>query len=110
VISQRSGTSAVFPRILVQKESGAVRGAPLTYCEYADGANNNLGAARVQRVPSLRAATAAMQEPQGLGVGGSLDCDANQPSSPRLNEIWVPANPDGVSDNFYDVWVTLNFL
>ena len=42
----------------------------MTYCEYADGANNNLGAARVQRVPSLRAAAPAMRVPQSLGIWG----------------------------------------
>ena len=108
VISQRSGTSTVFPRILVHQESGAVSGSPMTFCEYADGANNRLGAARVQRVPSFRAAGPAMREPQGLGVG-SLDCGANQPPGPTVREIWVPAPTDGLTSNYYDVWVTLNF-
>ena len=81
----------------------------MTYCEYADGANNNLGAARVQRVPSLRAATPAVREPLGLGIGGSLDCGTNQPFGQRVDAIWVPAASDGVSSNFYDVWVTLTF-
>jgi len=109
VISQRSGTSIVVPRILVHKQVDVI-GAPMTYCEYADGANNNLGAARVQRVPSLRAAATATRVPQTLGLGGSIDCGANQPGpSSRVNEIWVPAASDGVSSNFYDVWVTLTF-
>ena len=108
VISNRSGTSTVFPRILVHKNLDVI-GAPMTYCEYADGANNSFGAARVQRVPSLAAAVPAMREPQSLGLGGSIDCGAGQPSSPTVNEIWVPAASDGVSSNFYDVWVTLTF-
>jgi hypothetical protein len=82
----------------------------MTFCEYADGANNNVGAANVQRVPSVQGATEAMREPQGLGIGGSFDCRANQPPSARVTEIWVPADPGGASSNYYDVWVTLNFL
>ena len=108
VISQRSGTSTVFPRILVHKEVATSSNEPMTFCEYADGANDRSGAARVQRVPSLRDALPAMGEPQGLGVG-SLDCDANQPESPIVREIWVPAPSDGLTSNYYDVWVTLNF-
>ena len=108
VISPRTGTSTVFPRILVHKNLDVI-GAPMTYCEYADGANNNLGAARVQRVPTLAAAVPAMRVSQNLGLGGSIDCGAGQPSSPTMNEIWVPAADDGVSSNFYDVWVTLTF-
>ena len=81
----------------------------MTYCEYADRANNNLGAARVQRVPTQGAAVTAMRVSQSLGLGGSIDCGAGQPSSPTMNEIWVPSADDGVSSNFYDVWVTLTF-
>jgi|tagenome__1003787_1003787.scaffolds.fasta_scaffold20945882_3 hypothetical protein len=107
VISQRTGTSTVFPRITVHKQPN-ITTAPMSFCEYADGANNNLGVARVQRVPSLRAAGPAMRTPQTMGLGGSFDCGANQPgpTSPAT-EIWVPA--DGVNSNFYDVWVTLTF-
>ena len=78
----------------------------MTYCEYADGANNRLGAARVQRVPSLRDAISAMREPQGLGIGGSLDCGATS-HTPRRSRDLGSRPSDGVSDNFYDVWVTL---
>ncbi|WP_457207514.1 hypothetical protein [Nocardioides sp. P5_C9_2] len=110
VISERSGTSLVFPRITIHKESATGIGQPMTFCEYADGANNNLGAARVQRVPSVRAGRSAIREPQGLGVGGSLDCGAGQPFSQRITEIWVPATPESNASNYYDVWVTLTFL
>ncbi len=81
----------------------------MNYCEYADGANNNLAGARVQRVPSLRAAVRAIRVPQSMGIGGSLDCGSNQPFTPSVNAIWVPAASDGVSSEFYDVWVTMNF-
>lgn len=108
VISKRAGTSLVYPRILIHKQTDAAGGSPMMYCEYADGANNNLGVARVQRVPSVRAAIPAMRDEQGLGVGGSLDCGAGQPWDSRVNEIWVPAG-DAVTSNFYDVWVTLTF-
>ena len=106
VISQRAGTSLVYPRITIHKESGASSGLPMTFCEYADGANNNLGAARVQRVPSVQAGRPAIREPQGMGAG-SLDCGAAQPSGERINEIWVPAGD--AATNYYDVWVTLTF-
>ena len=109
VISPRTGTSTAYPRITVHKQIDEI-GAPMVYCEYADGANNSLGAARVQRVPSLRTALPAMRTPQTLGLGGSIDCGAGQPgpSSP-VREIWVPAASDGVSSNFVDVWVTMTF-
>jgi hypothetical protein len=106
VISERSGTSLVYPRITIHKESGAKSGSPMTYCEYAEG-----GPAKVQRVPSVQAGRSAIREPQSLSVGGSLDCGANQPFSQRVTEIWVPAaSEDAVSSNYYDVWVTLTFL
>ena len=71
VISQRTGTSTVFPRITVHKQPD-ITAAPMSFCEYADGANNNLGVARVQRVPSLRAAGPVMRTPQTMGLGGSI--------------------------------------
>ncbi len=110
VISERSGTSLVFPRITIHKESGAALGQPMTFCEYAEGANNNLGAARVERVPSVQAGRSAIREPQGVGVGGSLDCGAGQPFSQRVTEVWVPAASASNASNYYDVWVTLTFL
>jgi hypothetical protein len=80
----------------------------MTYCEYADGANNNLGLNRIARVPSLRAATREMRTPLNMGIGGSLDCGAGQPFSPTVREIWVPA-ASAVDNAFYDVSVTLQF-
>ena len=82
----------------------------MNYCEYADGANNNLAGARVQRVPSLRAAVRVdpgSAEPGNRRVPGLwLD---TRPFTPSVNAIWVPAASDGVSSEFYDVWVTMNF-
>ena len=78
----------------------------MSYCEYADGANNNLGVAQVPRVPTLAAALAATTPPAGaipMGIGGSLDCGTAQTDADGVvTEIWVPAGG-------YDVWATLVF-
>jgi hypothetical protein len=107
VISTRSGNSVLFPRILIHKQIDLAN-APMTFCEYADGANNNLGANRIPRVPSLRAATREMRTALNMGIGGSLDCGAGQSYSPTVNEIWVPAG-SAADSAFYDVSVTLQF-
>ena len=39
VLSQRTGAAHLFPRVLIQKEDGPR--APQTFCEYANGADNN---------------------------------------------------------------------
>jgi hypothetical protein len=107
VISTRSGKATLFPRILIHRQAD-LPNAPITYCEYADGANNNLGVNRIPRVPSLRAATREMRTPLGMGIGGSLDCGAGQPYSGTVKEIWVPA-ASAADSAFYDVSVTLQF-
>jgi hypothetical protein len=109
VISDQSGTTVVHPRLLIHKEDGA--GAPITFCEYADGANNNAGLDQIQRVPTLAAAETAMDTPLSMGIGGSLDCGSTQPPSPTgtVTEIWVPAASNGTSTAFYDVAATFAF-
>ena len=103
VVSTRPGTLGLFPRILIHKDTGS-----LSFCEYADGANNNLGLARVQRVPTFQAALTAIRTPITLGIGGSLDCGAGQSSETgTVSDILVPG--DSVNPVFYDVWVTLAF-
>ena len=79
-------------------------GAPIVFCEYADGANNNAGLAQIPRVPTLADAVVAMQTPLNMGIGGSLDCGSGQPFPPNgvVTEIWVP-------QGFYDVWATFGF-
>jgi hypothetical protein len=109
VISDQSGTTVVHPRLLIHKQADTVD-APITYCEYADGANNNAGLAQIARVPTLVAAAEAMQIPRSMGIGGSLDCGSTQPPSPTgtVTEIWVPAA--SASDSaFYDVTATFAF-
>ena len=41
VISAISGDAILYPRLLIHKQDGD--SVPITFCEYADGANNNLG-------------------------------------------------------------------
>ena len=77
----------------IHSQSGASAGAPMVYCEYADGANNNLGVDLIPRVPTLADAIVALQTPRSMGIGGSLDCDAGQtlPPTGTVTEIWGPA-------------------
>jgi hypothetical protein len=100
VVSNQSAANAtVHPRLLIHKDLGAI-----TFCEYADGANNNAGLAQIPRVPTLAEAVVAMQTPLTMGIGGSLDCGSTQPYPPdgEATEIWVP-------QGFYDVWATFAF-
>jgi hypothetical protein len=79
----------------------------MSFCEYADGPF-----ARVDRVATLAAAATAMETPLDMGIGGSLDCGANQarPPTGRVTEILVPHGSAGASDPaFYDVWITVGF-
>ena len=109
VISDSSGEAILYPRLLIHKQNGD--SVPITFCEYADGANNNLGIDRIRRVPTLSDAIVAMQEPLDMGIGGSLDCGSTQPYPPNgtVNEIWVPAASNGTETAFYDVSATLTF-
>jgi hypothetical protein len=100
VVSNQSTANAVIhPRLLIHKDLGAI-----TFCENADGANNNAGLAQIPRVPTLADAVIAMQTPLNMGIGGSLDCLSGQPFPPNgvVTEIWVP-------EGFYDVWTTFAF-
>jgi hypothetical protein len=107
VISNQSGNAAVYPRLLIHKQAD-LAAAPITFCEYADGANNNAGLAPIPRVPSLAEALIAMRTPLSMGIGGSLDCGSDQTYTPEVTEIWVPAA--SASDSaFYDVTATFAF-
>jgi hypothetical protein len=107
VISTQSGNATVHPRLLIHKQADLAN-APITFCEYADGANNNAGLALIPRVPTLAGAVSAMQTPLSMGIGGSLDCGSTQTFTPEVTEIWVPAA--SASDSaFYDVAATFQF-
>jgi hypothetical protein len=113
VISDQPGNALVHPRLLIHKESGAIPNngppdAPVEFCEYADGANNNAGLAQIPRVRSLQDAVTALRTPLSMGIGGSLDCDSTQPYTPEVTEIWVPA-ATATDDAFYDVAATFAF-
>ena len=102
VISTQSSASAVVhPRLLIHKDLAG----PITFCEYADGANNIAGLDPIPRVATLAAAVTAMQTHLDMGIGGSLDCGAAQPDPPPAGvvpEIWVP-------EGLYDVAATFAF-
>jgi hypothetical protein len=105
VLSRRSGSAHVFPRLLIQKEDGP--GAPQTFCEYANGADNSGAVDRIARVP-MGTHVASIKTPLAMGIGGTLDCASEQPFSPTVKSIWVPnASTGGTA--FYDVWATLTF-
>ncbi|HYH61936.1 MAG TPA: hypothetical protein VD766_08725 [Solirubrobacterales bacterium] len=117
VISDQAGASVVHPRLLIYKESGATADAPIEFCEYVDGANNQLGLEQISRVPSLQAAEDAMDTPLNMGVGGSLDCDLGPTDPPApvpapvtgaVTEIWVPA-ASATDPAYYDVAATFAF-
>jgi Collagen triple helix repeat (20 copies) len=108
VISDQSGNALVHPRLLIHKESGAIPDAPVEFCEYADGANNNAGLVQIPRVPTLAGAVTAMQTPLSMGIGGSLDCDSTQAYTPAVTEIWVPA-ATATDPAYYDVAATFAF-
>ena len=96
VVSHQSTDNAVIhPRLLINKNTS-------TFCENADGANNNAGLAQIPRVPTLQDAVVAMQTPLLMGIGGTLDCGTAQTYTPEVTEIWVP-------EGFYDVWGTFAF-
>jgi hypothetical protein len=100
VISNQSNSAVVHPRLLIHKDQAA----PIVFCEYADGADNNAGLDTIPRVPTLADAVAAMQTPLDMGVGTSLDCGSAQvlPVNGVVNEIDVP-------QGFYDVAATFAF-
>src|SRR5262249_52050322 len=108
VISDQPGNALVHPRLLIHKQSGAMVNAPITFCEYADGANNNAGLAQIPRVPTLQDAVPALQTPLSMGIGGSLDCGSAQPYTPEVTEIEVPA-ATATDSAFYDVSATFAF-
>ena len=112
VISSATGSVAFYPRILIHKQDGP--GAPMSICEYADGANNNLGVDQIERVATGQLAEEALDTPRPMGIGGTLDCGSTQPLPPptafgAVNEIWVPAASNGTSTAFYDVGASFGF-
>ena len=101
MISDQSGNAVVHPRLLIMRQD-ATTGAPSTYCEYADGANNTAGLDQIPRVPTLTDAAPATRTALNMGIGGSLDCNAGQaqPADGVVTEIWVPEGLYNVSATF----------
>ena len=93
---------------MIHKDPGTAADAPITSCEYADGAGTLTGLDQIGRVASLGEALDAMRTPLDMGIGGSLDCDSDQDYSPTVSEIEVPAGSD-IDTAFYDVAATFSF-
>ena len=108
MISDQTGNALVHPRLLIHKEDSP--GVPITFCEYADGADNNAGTDQITRVPTLVAAENAMDTSLEMGIGGTLDCGSGQvyPLGGKLTEIWVPA-ATATDPAYYDVAATFAF-
>ena len=81
----------VYPRLDIMRQD--LNGGAETYCEYADGTDNDGGAMTVGHT----------QTALTLGVGGSLDCGTSQtlPASGVVDEIDVPAGHYDVATTFY---------
>ena len=103
MISDQTGSAVVHPRLLINKEASP--GAPLTFCEYADGATNNAGLDQIPRVATLTDAVPALRTALNMAIGSSLDCGTAQsnPADGIVTEIWVPQG------GFYDVATTFAF-
>ena len=82
----------------------------MNYCEYVDGANNNLGVDTITRVPTLPAALTATDTALDMGVGGTLDCGSTQPAPPptggRAEDL---GSLERRATEYYDVWATMLF-
>ncbi len=101
VLSSQTGGAHVYPRILIYSQSLA--GGPETYCEYADGGDNNGALDAISRVPTSTSPS-SFSPVLSLGIGGSLDCSGGQtyPAGGVVQAIWVPAG-------YYDVQSTFVF-
>lgn len=101
VLSSQTGGAHVYPRILIHSQSLA--GGPETYCEYADGGDNNGALDAISLVPTSTSPS-SFSPALSLGIGGSLDCTGGQsyPAGGVVQEIWVPAG-------YYDVQSTFVF-
>ena len=104
VLQSGTGTTPVYPRVLIQKQDYNA-GGPSVYCEYGDGSTGANAAAtdglpaQIANQPSSATPTyTAMQ----LNIGGSADCGVPGPAS-NVDAIIVPAGR-------YDVQSTFAFL
>jgi hypothetical protein len=82
----------MYPRLLLYREDYVNEG-PETYCEYADGADNN----------GSYGAIGTSWTPVTMGIGGTLDCGSGQayPTNGTATEIDVPAGYYDVQSTFY---------
>lgn len=83
---------SVYPRLLIHTES--LDGGPQTYCEYADGTDNNGG----------KAALTGTATDVSLGVGGSLDCNPPTQTIGNGTVSFIEVPP-----GYYDVDETFHF-
>ena len=112
MISSQSGNKAAFPRLLIHKEDGAAPApAPVTFCEYADGADDLGGLVAVPLVSSLGLALAqTANDPLPWGSAERETASSVQPpNTGPVTEIEVPAGSNGTAPAFYDVAATFTF-
>ena len=101
VLSDTTGSARVYARVLIYKE---VAGGAQTFCEYADGSDNNGGSAEVSKVP-MNTSVTSINQPLDMGIGSTLDCNAGQTSSNGIvQDIAVPGGSTGNAS--YDVSTT----
>ena len=103
VLSDTTGSARVYARVLIYKE---VAGRAQTFCEYADGSDNDGGSAEVSKVPVNTSVTSINR--LDMGIGSTLDCNAGQTSSNGIvQNIEVPGGSTGNAS--YDVSTTFAF-
>ena len=108
MISNQSGNTAVHPRLLIHKQADLAN-APITFCEYADGANNNAGLdTDIARGDVADAVTAMIRLSAWGSEGRSIVAAPSRPDRGAVTEIWVPA-ASAVDSAFYDVAATFAF-
>jgi hypothetical protein len=107
VLSNSTGTAHVHATVLINREAST--GQPNMFCEYANDTDNSGTPATVSLVPMTTPA-ASITQPLSMGIGGTLDCNAGQPYSPSVTNIWVPGGPStGNKTSYYNVETTFDF-
>ena len=99
VLSDASGTTAIYPRVLIYRQDYNA-GGPEVYCEYGDGSTGSLPLAITQQALSSTPAYTAVP----LNIGGTADCVPTV-SAPG-GDVDVITVPSG----YYDVHSTFTFL
>jgi hypothetical protein len=98
VLSDKSGTAAFYPRVLIYRQDYSNPG-PEFYCEYGDGSTGAAPATLTKQALSATPTYAAVQ----INIGGTADCSGPVATAGDVNQITVPAG-------YYDVHSTFVFV